>query len=111
VLAVLAGLLLAFACAVMAAVMIDIGDSPRCDDRAELREELAESGPDAECFEGSQAQKTISLILGWPSAVGGGLAFVLSIAFAITGRRGRPVALVAVAAMALGALSIVIGSV
>ena len=42
-----------------------------------------------ECFDGSSTKKTISLILGWPSGVLAGLAALLALYFAATGRRGR----------------------
>ena len=108
-LGVVLALALAFACAVMAIAMADIGDTPRCDDRAALAEAIAE-GED-ECFEGSSAQKTISLALGWPSAAVAGFAALLALFFTATGRYGRLVLQLTAAAVALGALSILIGSV
>jgi hypothetical protein len=109
ILGILLALALAFACAVMAIAMADIGDTPRCDDRAALAEAIAE-GED-ECFEGSSAQKTISLALGWPSAAVAGFAALLALFFTATGRYGRLVLQLTAAAVALGALSILIGSV
>jgi hypothetical protein len=110
---VVLALIFAFAAAVMVAVMIDIGDSPRCDDQQAVREALAEATPgeEVECFDGSSTQKTASLVLGWGSAAIGALTVLLALAFAIRGRGGRPLAIAAVAAIVLGGLSILVGSI
>jgi hypothetical protein len=109
VLAVILFLALAFACAVMVIAMGDIGDTPRCDDPAAIAEAVAEG--ETECFDGSSAQKTITLVLGWPSAVLAGIGALLAIYFAATGLRGRLVVAITAAAIVLGALSILIGSI
>jgi hypothetical protein len=104
-------IIFAFAAAVMVAVMLEIGDSPLCDDPAAVQEAIRESpGETVECFEGSDTAKTASLILGWPSAVLGALVVLLGLAFAIRGRGGRTLAIVGVAAVVLGGLSILVGS-
>ena len=108
VLAVILALALAFACAVMVVAMVDIGDTPTCDDV--LSGEAAVPS-DGECFDGSSTQKTISLILGWPSAVLAGIAALVALFFTFTGRQGRLVLQLTGAAIVLGALSILIGSV
>ena len=108
VLAVILALALAFACAVMVVAMVDIGDTPTCDDV--LSGEVAVPS-DGECFDGSSTQKTISLILGWPSAVLAGIAALVALFFTFTGRQGRLVLQLTGAAIVLGALSILIGSV
>jgi hypothetical protein len=114
-LAVVLALALAFACAVMVIAMADIGDTPTCDDlRQEIQESVQSGGPpptDDECFDGSSGQKTASLILGWPSGVLAGIAALVALFFAATGRRGRLLLQLTGAAIVLGALSIVIGSV
>jgi hypothetical protein len=66
---------------------------------------------DGECFDGSSTQKTISLVLGWPSGVMAGIAALLALFFAATGRQGRLVLQLTGAAVVLGGLSILIGSV
>jgi hypothetical protein len=110
--AVVLALIFAFACAVMVAVMIDIGDSPICSDRQAVQEAIAESGGQTvECFDSTSTAKTASLILGWPSAVLAGLTVLLGLAFAIRGRGGRALAIVAIAAVVLGGLSILVGSI
>jgi hypothetical protein len=111
-LGVLLALALAFACAVMVIAMLDIGDTPRCDDPAALEEERQESGDLViECFEGSEAQKVISLVLGWPSAILAGIAALVALFFAATGRQGQLLLRLTGAAIVLGGLSILIGSI
>jgi hypothetical protein len=111
-LAALLALVLAFGAAVMILVAIDIGDTSTCD---QLREDV-ESGEvvldlDDECFDGSSGQKAVSVILAWASGIVGALAALLALLFAITGTRGPLLVRAAGAAVALGVLSIVIGSI
>jgi hypothetical protein len=115
-LGVLLALALAFACAVMVVTQVDIGDTPRCDDFAAVEEErnreLAEGGDGVvECFDGSQAQKVISLVLGWPSAILAGIAALVALFFAATGRQGPLLLRLTGTAIVLGGLSILIGSI
>ena len=105
-LAVLLALALAFACAVMVIAMSDIGQTPTCDD-VKAGNALPHDG---ECFDGSSTQKTISLVLGWPSGVLAGIAALVALFFAATGRRGRLLLQLTAAAIVLGGLSILIGS-
>jgi hypothetical protein len=111
VLGVILALALAFACAVMIIAMLDIGDTPRCDDAAAVRAEILKEGNDAECFDGSSAQKAVTLVLGWASAGLAGLATLFALYFAATGRRGRELLQVVAVAVVLGALSIGIGAI
>ena len=108
-LGVLLALALAFACAVMVIAMVDIGGTPRCDDPAGIAEALAEG--ENECFDGSSTQKVLTLVLGWPSGILAGIAALVALYFAATGRRGRLLLQLTAAAIALGVLSIVIGSI
>ena len=108
VLAIVLFLALAFACAVMVIAMSDIGSTPTCRDVLSGKASLPS---DNECFDGSSAQKTASLVLGWPSGVLAGIAALIAIFFAATGRRGRLLVMVTSAAIVLGALSILIGSI
>ena len=103
-LAVILALALAFACAVLVIAMADIGDTP-------LRDDCAQDPTCTEYFDGSSAQKTATLILGWPAAVLAGVAALVALFFAATGRQGRLVLQLTAAAIVLGALSILIGSV
>ena len=106
-LAVILFLALAFACAVMVIAMSDIGSTPTCDDVLSGKAQLPS---DNECFDGSSAQKTASLVLGWPSGVLAGIAALVAVFFAATGRRGRLLLTLTGAAIVLGALSILVGS-
>lgn len=109
-LAVLFALVLAFAAAVMIAVAVEIGDSATCEEFPTLSpaEQLEQEN---ECFDGSSGQKSATVILAYASGVIGAIAVLLALAFAITGRRGRPVLMATGAAVLLGGLSILVGSV
>lgn len=107
-LGVILALALAFACAVMVIAMADIGSTPTCED---VLSGAAALPSDNECFDGSSAQKVISLVLGWPSGILAGAAALLALAFVFTGRRGALLLRLTGAAVVLGALSIGIGSI
>jgi hypothetical protein len=107
-LGVILALALAFACAVMIVAMSDIGSTPTCKD---VLSGAAQLPSDNECFDGSSAQKTISVILGWPSGVLAGVAALLALMFVFTGRRGGLLLRLTGVAVVLGALSIGIGSI
>jgi hypothetical protein len=101
-------LALLFACAVMAIAMADIGDTPTCEAALEDPSLL---GADRECFEESEGRKTATLVLGWPSAALAGIAALVAFYFVFTGRRGRLLLTLTGAAVVLGALSILVGSI
>lgn len=107
-LAVLFILVLAFAAAVMIMVGVEIGDTPTCDAITAGEEPIPADG---ECFDGASGQKSISVAFAYASGVVGAIAALLGLAFAITGRRGRLLVRLAVAAIVLGGLSILIGSI
>jgi hypothetical protein len=107
VLGALLAVALGFGCAVMVAAMSDIGSTPTCHDISIGAADVPSGG---ECFSGSSLQKTIALGLGWPSGVIAGLAGLVALAFAITGRRGPLALLLAAVAIVLGGLSVVLGS-
>ncbi len=107
-LSVILFLALAFACAVMIIAMADIADTPIEKDC------IADNAAGQVCteyFDGSSAQKTATLVLGFPSGVLAGIAALVALYFAATGRRGRLLLQLTGAAIALGAVSILIGSV
>ena len=105
-LSVILFLALAFACAVMVIAMADIADTP-------IQEDCVPppAGDCTEYFDGSSAQKVATLVLGFPSGVLAGIAALVAIYFAATGRRGRLLLQLTGAAIILGAASILIGSV
>ena len=103
---VLLALVLAFVAAVAFVVMIDIGELTPC---SEIGSDLSLLNDDGECFDGSDSEKTISLVLGWPGAFAAALAALLALAFAIRGRGGRPLLIAIVAGAILLGLRLLIG--
>jgi hypothetical protein len=102
---------LAFACAVMVLAMADVGATPRCDDPAAISQEREETGElEVQCFDGSELQRIITLLLGWPAGIIAGIAALVALLFAVTGRHGHLMLRLAGSAIVLGALSILIGS-
>jgi hypothetical protein len=111
-LGLLLALVLAFGAAVMILVAIDIGDTSTCEDFvSDVTSGEVTLSLDDECFDGSSAQKAISVGLAWASGIVGAVAVLIALMFAFTGTRGGTLARVAGAAVVLGALSIVIGSI
>ena len=107
-LAVILALALLFATAVMAIAMADIGDTPTCEAAIEDPTLL---DADRECFDGSSAQKTATLVLGWPSALLAGVAALVAFYFVFTGRAGFLLLTLTGGAIALGVISILVGSI
>lgn len=107
ILAVVLALALAFAAAVMILVATDIADTATCED---VRAGKALPNEDNECYDGSSTAKTIQVVLAWPSGILAGLAALVALYFAATGRRSRLLLQLTAAAIALGALSIAIGA-
>jgi hypothetical protein len=106
-LAVVVFVLLLAGSAIVIAAMVDIAGTPTCHD---VRAGLA-APADNSCFDGSSAQKTIGVILGFAGGAVGVLAMVAALAYTFTGRRGRLVVILTAAAIVLAGLSILIGSV
>ena len=107
-LAVLLAIILAFGAAVIIAVMADLGDRPRCDDIAALLQAKPNANGKVECFDVGSTQRVVSLGLGWIGGVLAGLAALLALAFAITGRRGRLLLQVTAAALIFVGLSLLV---
>jgi hypothetical protein len=103
--AVLLALALAFAGAVMIAAMADISDKPTG------LAECARTPGCTEYFDGSSAQKAITVALGFASGGVAAIGVLFSLYFVFTGRRGRTLLQIVAVAVVLGVLSIVIGSV
>lgn len=97
-------LIIAFGAAVMIVVGIDINDLASCENPAEV----IASG-ETECFDGSEGIKPVVVGLAIASGVVGAIAFLIGIAFAVTGRRGRLFAQTSGAAILLAALALIIG--
>jgi hypothetical protein len=103
-LGVLLAFALLFASAVMIIAMVEIADTPLLD--------ACRADPTCtEYFDGSSAQKTIAVALGFISGALAGVGALIALLFAVTGTRGRLLLQVTGAAIAFGALSLLIGSV
>jgi hypothetical protein len=103
-LGVLLALALLFAGAVMIIAMAEISDTPLLD--------ACQADPTCtEYFDGSSAQKTIAVVFGFISGALAAVGALIALYFAATGRRGRLLLQVTGAAIAFGALSLLIGSV
>ncbi len=106
--AVVGFLVLAFASAVLIAAIVDIGNTPTC---ADVQSGKASLPSDRTCFDGGTTKKTVTEILVWPGGVLAGIAALLALAFAITGRNGRRLLWVVALAIVLSGLGLLIGSV
>jgi hypothetical protein len=85
--------------AAVVAVVIDLADSPTCDDpSAPIGEE---------CFDGSSTAQTLAQVFGWPSAIAFIALLPLGIYYAATGRRGGLFVRVLAVAMVLGVLGVI----
>lgn len=104
-LAVLFALVLAFAAAVMIAVAVDIGDTPTLEECATDPSVIPD---DLTCFDGGDTNKAIVVALSYASGAVGVVAVLLALAFAVTGRRGRPVLIATGVAVLLAAIALVI---
>lgn len=106
--AVVLALAVALGAAIMVAAMLILADTATCD---AVRAGEALPNSDGECFDGSSAAKTASMIFGWPGALLTTLAAILGLAFAVRGRGGRLFLGALAAGALLDALSIVVGSI
>jgi hypothetical protein len=101
-------LILAFACAVLISAVVDIGDTPTC---ADVQSGKAALPSDRTCFDGGSTKKAITEVLMWPGGILAGVAALLALVFAFTGRDGRRVLWVVALAIALAGLGLLIGSI
>lgn len=104
--AVLVTLVLLFGVAVMVIVVINPDNLPLCDDVSSGEAQL---GPSLECLDSSQTEYTLTRIVAGAAAIVGGLAALLGLAVAFTGRRGGLFVKLTVAALVLGGLAFLIG--
>jgi hypothetical protein len=104
-LAVLLALILAFGAAVMIVASSEIADTPTAEEVTSGEEPLPDDG---KVYDGSSGERSVSTALGYASGVVGGIGVLVGIAFAITGRRGRLFAQVAIAAVVLAAVALLI---
>jgi hypothetical protein len=106
-LAVILFLVLLLGSAIMIIAATDIAGTSLCRD---VTVQDAIQDPNGECFDGSSLQKVLSVAIGYLSGGVGAIAALLAIAYTFTGRRGRLVAIAAVAAVVLAGISIGVGS-
>ena len=104
--AVLATLVLLFGVAVMVIVVINPDNLPLCEDVASGDAQL---GPTNECLDSSETEYTLTRIVAAAAAVVGGLAALLGLVVAFTGRRGSLMVKLTVVALVLGGLTFLIG--
>jgi hypothetical protein len=107
-LAVVLALVLILGAAIMIIAMADISGTPTCED---IEAGRAAVPADGECYDGSSAQKTIAVILGFAGGGIGAIGALAAFAFTFTGRRGRLVLVLTGLAVVLSGISIGIGSI
>lgn len=98
----LLALVLAFVCAVAVVVMVDVGDTPLCEDVTASQAVLG----GFECYDFSGSVKPIVVGAGWIGAILAGIATILALGFAIRGRGGRVLLMSTGAAVAFLAISV-----
>ena len=111
-LGVLLALVLAFGAAVMIVAMVDINNTPRCDDPAGIAA-YHRSHPfdrSISCFDGGQGKKVVVMGLGFAGGAVAAIAALLALMFTVTGLNGRRVLQATALAIILSGLSILIGS-
>lgn len=103
---------LAAAAILMVIWTTNIGEYPPCGDTTAVQNEREESGDlVVECFDGSQGRSDATVATGWASAALAGIAALVALFFAATGRRGELLPSLAGAAIVLGGLSLLLGSI
>ena len=106
VLAVVLALALAFGAAVMIVLALNPDDTPRCEQF--ISGEVQGGG---ECYDITETQQLIQNIFAIPAGVIGGIAALLALYFAATGRQGRLLVRLTVAALVLGIGAVIVGQV
>jgi len=107
-LAVVGAIVLAFAAAVMIVAASDISGTPTL---KECNADPSVIPSDGKCFDGGEAKQTISVVLMYLSGALGAAAVLLSLMFAVTGRQGPLLTRLIIAAVLLGGLGILVGSI
>lgn len=93
-----------FGCSLMADVMLAIGEWPLCDERGLRGGE--------QCFNGSAGAQATSLLAGWSSAALAAITALLAFAHVVRGGGGeREIVLTGIAAVTIGGISTLVGSV
>jgi hypothetical protein len=97
----------------MIAAMVDINDTPRCNDPAAIASYHRSHPFDRtiDCFDGGQAKKVVVMGLGFAGGAVGAIAAIMALAFTVTGRNGRRLMAATALAIVLSGLAILIGSI
>jgi hypothetical protein len=103
ILAVIGGLVWGLMGVALIVVGFDILDAPLCSEP-----ETIEFGE--ECYDGSSTQRFFDLLFGFPAGILGVVTAGLAVYFAATGRRGRLLVLVGIAALVLFGGSLLVGA-
>jgi hypothetical protein len=106
ILAVVGGLVWGIMGVALIVVGFDIIDAPLCGDP----EALAQAFLGEECYDGSSTQRFFDLLFGFPAGILGVVTAGLAVYFAATGRRGRLLVQVAIAALVLFGGSLLVGA-
>ena len=96
-LVVVVGVIFALLGVFMAAVMIDLAGTPTCEE--------AVAG---ECFDGSEGNKTATMVLGWAAAVAALATLAFAIYYAARGTGTQRVVWAGIAALVLGVITAVV---
>jgi hypothetical protein len=102
ILAVLGGLVWGIMGIALIVVGFDILDAPMCSEPEAVGAE--------ECYDGSSTQRVFDLLFGFPAGILGVVAAGLAAYFAATGRRGRLLVQVGIAALVLFGGSLLVGA-
>jgi hypothetical protein len=103
ILAVIGGLVWGLMGIALIVVGFDILDAPLCSEP-----ETIEFGE--ECYDGSSTQRFFDLLFGFPAGILGVVTAGLAVYFAATGRRGRLLVMVGIAALVLFGGSLLVGA-
>jgi hypothetical protein len=97
----------------MIAAMVDINDTPRCNDPGAIAAYHRAHPLDRtiDCFDGGQAKKVVVMGLGFAGGAVGAIAAILALAFTVTGLNGRRLMAATALAIVLSGLAILIGSI
>jgi hypothetical protein len=95
-------LVIGIVCAVAVVVMVDVGDTPICEDVTAAQVQVG----GYECYDFSGSVKPIVVGAGWIGAVLAGVAALLALGFAVRGRGGRIFLMTTAAAAIFLAISI-----
>jgi hypothetical protein len=106
ILAVIGGLVWGIMGIALIVVGFEILDAPLCSDP----EALAGAFLGEECYDGSSTQRFFDLLFGFPAGVLGVVTAGLAVYFAATGRRGRLLIQVGIAALVLFGGSLLVGA-